>query len=148
MSKDIETKAREYFANNYNCAQAVLRAVLEEKNLYFHDAPAIAANFGGGIIGRGEICGAVSGALMAIGVIASKKEETIIEQKQLASDKAKLFYEEFEKIFNHNTCNGLIGIDRRVPEQRQKAVDAGLYKERCPKFVAKAAKIVLDLFPD
>ncbi|HUT80858.1 MAG TPA: C-GCAxxG-C-C family protein [Candidatus Bathyarchaeia archaeon] len=148
MSKDIETKTLEYFHGDYNCAQAVLRAVLEERNLYFNDAPAIAANFGGGIIGRGEICGAVSGALMAIGVIASKKEETIIEQKKLASEVAKKFYEEFEKIFKHNTCNGLIGIDRNDPIEKQKAVDAGLYRDNCPKFVTQAAKIVLDLFPE
>ncbi|MBN1330516.1 MAG: C_GCAxxG_C_C family protein [Candidatus Heimdallarchaeota archaeon] len=148
MSKDIKERALEYFHGDYNCAQAVLRAVLEEKNLFFSDAPAIAANFGGGIIGRGEICGAVSGALMAIGVIASKKEETITEQKKLANEIAKKFYEEFEKIFNHNTCNGLIGIDRKDPDARQKAVDAGLYRDNCPKFVAQAAKIVLDLFSD
>ncbi|MHA1213454.1 MAG: C-GCAxxG-C-C family (seleno)protein, partial [Candidatus Heimdallarchaeota archaeon] len=84
MTKEIKTKVLDYFKGDYNCAQSVLKAILEEKGLFFSEAPAVAANYGGGIIGRGEICGAVSGALMAIGVVATQYEDELVEQKKLA----------------------------------------------------------------
>ena len=142
----VETKVLDYFSGDYNCAQSVLRAVLEEKGVYFEEAPALAAAFGGGIIGRGEICGAVSGALMAIGVLNSKLLDDMVEIKEATKKHSEIFYQKFEEIFGHNTCNGLIGIDRNDPEAKQKAVDAGIYKENCPKFVSQAVSIVLEMF--
>ncbi|HUU76763.1 MAG TPA: C-GCAxxG-C-C family protein [candidate division Zixibacteria bacterium] len=143
-----EKRALEYFNGDYNCTQAVLRTVLEEKGFFFEEAPAIAAAFGGGIIGRGEVCGAVSGALMAIGVLSSKLFNNITEQKKVIREYSEIFYNKFENIFGHNTCNGLIGIDRNDPLAKQKATDAGIYKEKCPKFVIQATNIVLEIFKD
>jgi C_GCAxxG_C_C family probable redox protein len=145
---DIEDKALEFFKGNYNCAQAVLRTVLEEKGIFFDQAPSIANAFGGGIIGRGEVCGAVSGAVMAIGALSGMIESDIVEQKKLAREKTEEFYQQFEAIFGHNSCNGLIGIDPKDPDAKQKARDAGIYSENCPKFVAKATTIVLKLFSE
>lgn len=143
-----EKKVLEYFNGDYNCAQAVLRTVLEEKGFFFEEALAIAAAFGGGIIGRGEICGAVSGALMAIGVLNGKLIDDVTEQKSVTREYSEIFYEKFESIFGHNTCNGLIGIDRNDPLAKQKATDAGIYRENCPKFVTQATNIVLEIFKD
>jgi C_GCAxxG_C_C family probable redox protein len=145
---DIENKALEYFRGNYNCAQSVLRTVLEEKGLFFDQAPSIANAFGGGIIGRGEICGAVSGAVMAIGALSGMNGSDIVEQKKLAREKTEEFYKHFETVFGHNTCNGLIGINPEDPDSKQQARDAGIYRENCPKFVAKATAIVLELFSE
>ncbi|NHJ47027.1 MAG: C_GCAxxG_C_C family protein [Asgard group archaeon] len=145
---DIEDKALDYFKGNYNCAQSVFRTVLEEKGLFFDQAPSIANAFGGGIIGRGEICGAVSGAIMAIGALSGNNGSDIVEQKKLARVKTEEFYKQFEAVFGHNTCNGLIGIDPNDPDAKIKARDAGIYRENCPKFVAKATAIVLELFSE
>jgi C_GCAxxG_C_C family probable redox protein len=146
LVNNIEEKALEYFKGSYNCAQAVLRTVLEEKGIFFKEAPAVANAFGGGIIGRGEVCGAVSGAIMAIGVLSSSNGSDIIEQKKIAREKSEEFYERFEVIFGHSSCNGLIGIDPNDPDAKQKASEAGIYRENCPKFVAQATSIVLSLF--
>ncbi|NHK30921.1 MAG: C_GCAxxG_C_C family protein [Asgard group archaeon] len=146
LVNDIEKKALGYFKGNYNCAQAVIRTVLEEKGIFFKEAPAVANAFGGGIIGRGEVCGAVSGSIMAIGVLSSSNGSDIVEQKKLAREKTEEFYKRFEAIFGHNSCNGLIGIDPNDPNAKRKASEAGIYRENCPKFVAQATSIVLNLF--
>lgn len=143
-----KNKVLKYFAGDFNCCQSVLVAVIEEKGLSFIEAPYVAAGFGGGIIGRGEVCGAVSGAVMAIGVLNGHLYNDIIKIKEQTRVDAELFYEKFTEKFGHNTCDGLIGIDRSNPEERQKAIDEGIYRENCPKFVAQAAAIVLDIFKD
>ncbi|NHJ31492.1 MAG: C_GCAxxG_C_C family protein [Asgard group archaeon] len=147
LAQLAETKALDYF-NTHNCCQAVLRTVLEEKGLMFGEAVFIGSGFGGGIIGRGEICGAVSGAVMAIGILAKTLNSDLAEHKKATREITGIFYERFEGIYGHSTCNGLIGIDKNDPEAKKKASEAGIYRENCPKFVKSAVSIVLDLFTE
>ena len=148
MVELYEKKVLDYFSGDFNCAQSVLRTILEEKNVYFDEATYVASAFGGGIIGRGEICGAVSGALMAIGVLNGILIKDVQKQKDATREDSLLFYKKFEEIFEHNTCNGLIGIDRNDPGALEKARDEGRFKQMCPKFVVEAVKIVLRIFEE
>ncbi len=147
MGQLAEEKALEYF-NSHNCCQAVLRTVLEEKGLMFDEAVFIGSGFGGGIIGRGEVCGAVSGAVMAIGLVTKAFYEDLAEHKSATRETTKIFYERFEGIYGNSTCNGLIGIDGNDLDAKKRASEASIYRENCPKFVQSAVNIVLDLFTD
>jgi len=69
MSKYVD-RARELRALTevrYNCAQAVLVPFAEEIGLDPETAFRVSANFGGGMK-MGSVCGAVTGALMALGL--------------------------------------------------------------------------------
>lgn len=69
-------KAFEYHKSGFHCAEAVLKAIVEiYGNETSHDIPKIATAFGGGI-GRTkhEICGAIAGGVMAIGVLSGRSE--------------------------------------------------------------------------
>ena len=63
----VKDKALEYHLNGYNCAQSVLAACRDYYDLDEKTALAISAGFGGGVR-SGEICGAISGAVMAAGL--------------------------------------------------------------------------------
>lgn len=145
MYEEIVKKTLEYFSDDYNCSQAVLKGIIEELGYSFEEAPMVTAAYGGGIIGRGEVCGAVSGAIMALGVINGNKISDLVEYKQATSDDSKEFYKQFEEKFGCSTCNGILGIDPNDPDGRQKASDAGTFKEMCPKFVGEAVRIVLSM---
>lgn len=60
-------KAEEYFCNNFNCSQAVFTGFATELGLDEKLALKISTQFGGGAR-KGEMCGAVSGALMVLGL--------------------------------------------------------------------------------
>jgi C_GCAxxG_C_C family probable redox protein len=143
----MSEEAKEYFTTGYNCAQAVLRSVLEKKKLYFEQAPIVAAGFGGGISRRGEMCGALTGAVMAIGILTSENEKDISRHKALTYEKVAEFIKKFNEIHETPICNELVGFDIRDPEARKKGNEEGVFRELCPKFVETAAKIVLELFP-
>ena len=55
--------AEEKFGGGYNCAQSVLFSFCEELGLDADTALKIACGFGAGMGRKGEVCGAVSGAL-------------------------------------------------------------------------------------
>ena len=148
MTTNLEKKVLDYFLGNFNCAQSVLRTIIEEEGLYFEGATAIASAFGGGICGRGEVCGAVSGAIMAFGVLATKINPDIVEQKKIAREYAEEFYKRFEGHFNNSTCFGLTGVDPKDPKSKQKRIDEGVFRENCPKFVSHAVKFALEIFSE
>lgn len=148
METDPIRKARDIFLGNYNCAQAVFRVVLEEKGLCFNQAPIVAAGFGGGISRRGEMCGALTGAIMAIGVLHDQKYNEPGEHRKYTYESVGELIEKFKAINKSPICNDLVGFDVRDPVARQKGNDEGVFKTICPKFVEDAVKIVLEMFPD
>jgi C_GCAxxG_C_C family probable redox protein len=60
--------ALEKFFSGYNCAQSVLFAFCGDLDLDKDLALRMASGFGGGMGGRQEVCGAVSGGVIAIGL--------------------------------------------------------------------------------
>ena len=63
-----EEKAKQLFLEGYNCAQAVFIAFAEDR-MDRQTAAALASSFGGGMGGMREVCGALSGAFMALGLL-------------------------------------------------------------------------------
>lgn len=68
-------KVLEFHKEGYNCAESIIKAFNDDTNL---DIPvSIASPFGGGM-SVGSTCGAITGALMAIGAL---KGRNTIEEK-------------------------------------------------------------------
>ena len=66
---DHGTKAAELFLGGYNCAQAVMVAFCDVTGLEEDFAARMASSFGGGMGRMREVCGAVSGMLMVLGLL-------------------------------------------------------------------------------
>ena len=62
-------RAEELFTDGYNCAQAVFCAFCDETGLDIDTAARLSSSFGGGMGRLREVCGGVSGALMALGAV-------------------------------------------------------------------------------
>ena len=144
---DVGMNAREYLASEYNCAQSVLKAVLEEKDIFFEKAMLLSSGFGGGIAGEGRTCGAVSGAIMAIGVLNGLHSKDVAKSKERTYKISSILIERLKTKFGSTQCYELIGVDMKDSEAKKAARERGVFSDQCSEFVATAAKIVLDLFP-
>ena len=67
MSKHSDY-AKELFNKGYNCSQSVFAAFCDETGFGFEDALKISSSFGGGMGKLREVCGAVSGMFMVVGI--------------------------------------------------------------------------------
>jgi len=99
--------------------------------------------FGGGINQTGNVCGAVTGALMAIGL---KHGEVGIQEIQEIQDlKSSKVASEFTKKFKERNvtiiCRELIDHDLLTAEDIEHAFKTGAFNN-CPKFVKDAAEIL------
>ena len=142
---DSIEKAVEYFLDQRNCSQAVLMAFGPEFGLPLEIAPKIAAPFGAGIGRLGQTCGAVSGSLMVLGLLAGNNDLPPVEQKELSYTLAREFVAEFQKRRGSTQCRELLGIDISNPEGLERVREEGLTETLCPELVGDAASILLEI---
>jgi C_GCAxxG_C_C family probable redox protein len=123
----------------------VLSSFGEELGLERELALRVAGAFGGGMARMGEACGAVTGALMVIGL----KYGMTQAKDEAARDKTYRLTQEFMTRFKarHNSivCRELLGYDLSSPEGRKAAHDKGLFTTLCPQLVRDAVEIVEQL---
>ena len=124
-------RAREIHTRGYNCSQCVLASLSEYTGLDDDIVKSICAPFGGGMR-TGEVCGAVSGALMAMGMALAKDGNG--GTGTTVSACAKELQKQFKNEYGTERCAELI-----------KAADG---HRRCDEFIAycaeKAEKIIND----
>lgn len=130
------------FKSGFTCSSAVFSAFSDELGLDGDTAKKIACGFGAGISRTGNICGAVSGAIMVIGLKYGKVERG----DDAATDKTRAltrrFMQEFSAKNGSVNCTELLGYDLGNPEEFAEARDNKLFVTKCPDLVGDAAAIL------
>ncbi len=139
--KSKVNEAEACFGNGFNCCQSVLSTYGKEMGLGEREALKIASGFGAGIAYMGDICGAVTGAFMVIGL----KYGRFNAEDSASRDKTYKLISEFVRIFKEKNgsikCNELLDTDVSTEEGLKKAYAADKFSTVCPKMVRDAADI-------
>ncbi len=138
--------AVEKFLSGYNCAQSILYAYGPELGLDEETALKIATGFGGGMGGRGEVCGAVTGGILALGLKhgRGKKQEKAVAQQAYA--RTGELMAAFERAHGSCMCRTLLGgIDLRAPEGMQRFKEQDLHRKVCVGCVRTVGEILADM---
>lgn len=134
--------AAAFMRQGYSCSQSVVLAFTGELGVAPDVLLRIASAFGGGMGRTGNICGAVTGAMMVIGLQSgfSSPDDKVTKEKvyELVAE----FHKKFQEKYGAVDCPALLGYDLANLDERQKAKDAGLFQNRCPLFVQDAVKIL------
>lgn len=134
--------AVERFRAGLNCAQAVLEAFADDLGIDPDTAQRIACGFGGGIGRTGGVCGAVTGAVMVIGLASCGADPRSLATKNQVHDLVRSFLQEFEDEHGATSCRDLLGCDMGTDEGRAQALSLGLLETRCPLYVEDAVEIL------
>ena len=138
----METKAVDNFNSGYNCAQAVLSVFCGDDG----DRLLMAAtSFGGGIAGTGHMCGCLSGALFAIGLLQGKTTINNPANRKENYAIARTLCERFKKEFGSTECRELTRTNLLDDSEYKKAVDSGLFKNRCALMVDVCVRLVREV---
>jgi C_GCAxxG_C_C family probable redox protein len=142
---EFSEKAVEYFNKDYNCAQSVLLAMQEYYGIPANELiPKIATPFGAGIGRCGSLCGAFTGAVLAIGA-KHGTDTTNLKEKEKSYKFAQKLYEQFVKIWGSPFCRELIGYDLNDPKQLEEFRKSKIRDEKCAGFVKKTVDILVSL---
>lgn len=118
----------------------------QEFNIENEIIPKIATCFGGGIGGSGEVCGAVIGAVMAIGLI--RKQSTSVEEWRETAEVARNMTERFKEEMETINCRELTGLDLTSDVGRDELMNSDIPMMVCFPAVATAFRITMDLLEE
>jgi C_GCAxxG_C_C family probable redox protein len=130
------------FKQGLSCSQAVLGAFCGRYGLDQTTARKVSCAFGGGMASTGEMCGAVTGALMVIGLAHGRAQPDDVGAKNRTYALTRTFWEEFRARHGSLVCRELLGVDLGTPEGSQRAREAALFEDLCPRFVEDAAGLL------
>lgn len=140
-------KALEYYNNNFNCSQGVFTAFATEMGMDEKTALKVATNFGGGER-KGELCGAVAGALMVLGLRCGHCESNDAESKAKAYAVSEEFMNSFIEKNGSVVCRELLGYDLTKTEDMLVIQEQNLFRTLCPKMVESAASILDEMISE
>ena len=138
-------KAVTLFDSGYNCAESILLALSLHFNKKSPIIPRIATGFGAGIGRSGQTCGALSAAVMAIGLLRGcdrGKEER--EKRNAAYESVRRMVKAFEKEFRSSQCRVLTQCDLETEEGKEKYRKEELHEKLCPRLIEWCVNHVIE----
>lgn len=130
------------FKEELNCAEASLIALARYLQVECSYLPKIASGFGGGIARTQSICGALSGAIMGLGLKFGRTSST--DSREPVYRLAERLLVDFKKEFGTIICRDLTGVDFKNQEEFEKNRPR-LHNEVCPHFVEYTVSHAIDL---
>jgi C_GCAxxG_C_C family probable redox protein len=130
------------FKEGFVCSQALLAVYGEQFGMKRETALKVSAAFGGGVCRTGETCGAVTGALMVIGLRYGNVKAKDKKAREKTYELAREFVRGFEGRNGTINCKRLLDCDISTPEGLSIAREKKLFQTVCPKYVQDAAEIV------
>jgi len=128
------------FRQGFSCSQAVLAAFADLGGLDPEQALRLGEGFAGGVCGLGKTCGAVSGAVLAIGLVHGRTRPDDAAAREGTASRVRRLTAEFRWRHGALDCRALLGRRIDTPERRLAAREAGAF-ERCPELVRSAAEL-------
>ena len=138
-SNPADTANKIFQDRKASCSQAIFAAYGEQLSLGkvdFDTGMKIGSAFSGGIARTGNVCGALTGALMALGLKYGDAED---ENK--VNEVAVELLNEFESLNGSTICRDLINHDLITDEDVKQTFNNGSF-DNCPKFVEDVTKIL------
>ena len=134
--------ANQYFDNGFNCAQSVAAAFQDKLSLSEEELLKAACPFGSGMGRLQQVCGAVSGAFLVIGLLYGKasKEDNDAREKTYAL--IRQFHESFTQIHKTTYCCDLIGCNLQTEEGQSHYRQNNLAEHVCRVCVQDSVRIL------
>jgi len=142
MSTKTEV-ATKRFLGGYNCAQAVLEAFRDEAGLDEELALKIATGLGAGMGRKQEVCGAVTGGILVLGLRHGRGARDDHSATELTYLRTRELMQRFSAKHGSCLCRQLLqGYDLATQEGLQRAKADGVINKVCRSCVQTVVEIL------
>jgi C_GCAxxG_C_C family probable redox protein len=136
-------RALELFSQKYNCAQSVFAACAASESSSEAQRLALSAPFGGGIARQGEICGALTGALLALGEAGGEAMAADpVASRDALYKRAQRFTEAFRSAHGSIRCRELTNCSLNTEAGQRSYNERGLHQNLCTNIVVSTVDLV------
>ena len=137
-------RARALFLMGYNCAQAVACAFSDQVQLPLETVARTVSALGGGMCRLRQTCGALSGAMVILGLAEGYEDADDVIGKKMLYAKGQLMAIPFEEQFSSFQCRELLGLapgQENSPEPTART--PAFYEKRpCLKYIMQMAELL------
>ena len=140
--------ARNYFLteeNIYGCAETTFMVLKGAYNLPDAGNPSAAMVLNGGVAYDGGICGAISGAALAVGMLVERRIPDHKQAKRTARRIIMRYMDRFQAEHQSVNCRDLIKLDIRDEEQHHTFMESGIWRTICMDQIEFAIRQLVDL---
>ncbi len=137
-------KALDYFSKRFHCSQSVLAAFADKCGITEEQALKTGACFGGGMR-KGEVCGACTGALMALGLLYGHTDENDLESRNHANKVTVEMMDRFKEKMGSYLCRDILNCNLATADGTDHARKNDLFTKVCPKAIATAVEILEEI---
>jgi C_GCAxxG_C_C family probable redox protein len=145
MSEPASQRSLELFKSGFFCAESVLQALAESQGIHSELIPRIASGFCSGIARTGGMCGAVSGAILGLGLVAGRNLPT--ESLEPGYALTRKMIRLFEEQFGTANCRQLIGCDLATEAGQRYFMENNLM-EQCYQYAQAATTMAMSLIAE
>jgi C_GCAxxG_C_C family probable redox protein len=117
--------------NHYGCAETSLVALQKVYGLPAAEDSSAAMVLNGGVAYSGGVCGAISGAAMAVGRLAEQRIGDHKIAKRTARRIIQKTMAEFDERFGSHNCSGLIEFDISTQRGHDEFIESGVWRTTC-----------------
>lgn len=133
------------FKEGYNCAQSVVFAYSEEFNISKNELLKMANGFGGGMGRKQEVCGAITGGIIVLGLIYGRGENEDKSKQKIVYSKVREFIDKFESKNETINCKKLLDECNLMTPDGQNIFKSKSMIEKCYNYVEDAVEILEDI---
>jgi C_GCAxxG_C_C family probable redox protein len=148
---DVVAIARAHFLDDRNIHGCAETAYITLKEAFGLDDPgdaSAAMALNGGVAYSGGVCGAISGAALAVGMLAGRRIGDHHEAKRVARGLVAQAMEAFAREHGSVDCRELIGIDLRAPGAHERFIASGAWRDRCMRQIETTVALLAPLADD
>jgi C_GCAxxG_C_C family probable redox protein len=149
MTADEGTaRARTLFldeSNSFGCAETTFMVLKEAFGLPDPLDSSVAMALNGGVAYSGGVCGAISGASLAVGLLAARRFKSHARAKQMAREAISRVIDDFRAEHGAVDCRALIGREIRTPEQHRAFIDSGIWRVSCMSQIESVVRALASL---
>ena len=139
-------KAADMMKRGFLCSQAVFSTLGEQLGIDRSQAIKLATGMGAGISGRGEICGAISGGIMAIGLKHGPDQSTGADSRNKTFFLTQELIEKIKVKHGCYTCRDLTGVDFTFPEGIRQYEERNIAEKVCFNVIRDTIETVEELW--
>lgn len=144
-ASDVRRSVEEALASGLYCAEGVVLALAKAQGVESDLLPKVATAFCSGMAGTCGPCGALTGAVMGIGLALGRSRAG--EPTNPSYTATQQLIREFEQAFGARNCKDLLGCDLGTPEGQATFRNNRLH-ERCAEYTGKATEIAARLISE
>ena len=132
-----------YVDDGFLCVEAVLKTLADLKGVESEYIPGISSGMAAGVGRTNQICGAVTGAILGLGLWFGRSKPVVSDRRPYWY--SRLFIDRWMKAHNSTNCSQLLGIELDDPEGYKKFESENMWVNKCQRYIREAVGLAYDI---